>query len=385
MNILMIGGDGFCGWPTSLELLKSNHKVIIADNLSRREIDKELGVRSITDIRTPEVRVNTAREIFDNKELYFEYLDVAKNYDGLLKLIKSYEIDTIVHFAEIKSAPYSMIDSDHMRYTVDHNMSTTNNILTAIVESKMDIHLVHLGTMGVYGYKDEFGKIPEGYLDITVNQTNQNTQILWPTDPGSIYHMTKSMDQILFQFYNKNWDIRITDLHQGIVWGVQTDLTSLHHDLVNRFDYDGIYGTVLNRFIAEAASNHPITVHGTGGQNRAFINIQDTVRCIRMSIENRPDTSRVRIFNQVAEVLCVKDLAEMLHEKTSIDIMYMENPRKERAENNLEVENVGLKSLGFEPIKLSDNLLHDVMFIADQCKDNVDHEKVIAKVQWNVV
>ena len=372
MNVLVVGGDGFCGWPTSLELLSRGHKVVIIDNFMRREIDKELGANSITNIQPLEIRIEKAKELINN-DLHFVQMDVTREYDKLVDTINTYSIDTIIHFAEIKSAPYSMIDASHMRHTVDHNINATTNILTAIVHTNRDIHLVHLGTMGVYGYKDEFGPIPEGYLDITIKETNHDTSILWPTDPGSVYHATKSLDQILFQFYNKNWKLYITDLHQGIVWGAQTALTKRHTDLVNRFDYDGIYGTVLNRFVVESAVNHPLTVHGTGGQKRGFIHIEDTAGCIRRAVENHPeDASRVRIFNQASEVRQVNELAEMIKEKTGVEINYIENPRKERAENNLIIKNEGLQGLGFEPILLQDQLLEDIMFIAQEYKENIN-------------
>ena len=371
-NVLIVGGDGFCGWPTSLELLSRGHKVIMIDNFMRRDIDKELGANSITNIRSLEQRIKTAKEQI-GRDLHFVEMDVSKEYDKLVSIINENEIDSIIHFGEIKSAPYSMIDANHMRHTVDHNMNATTNILTAIVHTNPEIHLVHLGTMGVYGYKDEFGPIPEGYLDITIKETNYDTSILWPTDPGSVYHTTKSLDQILFQFYNKNWKLKITDLHQGIVWGAQTELTKKHSDLVNRFDYDGIYGTVLNRFVAESAVGHPLTVHGTGGQKRAFIHIEDTAGCVRRAVENPPeDTSKVRIFNQASEVRQVKELAELISEKTGVEVNYIDNPRKERAENELSVKNEGLRSLGFEPKLLKDSLLEDIMFIAQEYKENIN-------------
>lgn len=381
-NILITGGDGFCGWPTSLLLKSHGHNVVIVDNFKRRNIDLELGVNSITNIKTLSQRLKTTKDIVGHID--FIYCDVSKDYDKLKNIIKEYNIDTIIHFAEQKSAPYSMIDSEHMRYTIDSNINGVSNVLNAIVEVNKDIHLVHLGTMGVYGYKDEFGEIPEGYLDITIKSTGKDTSILFPTDPGSVYHMTKSLDQILFYFYNKNWGLKITDLHQGIVWGTQTEQTKLHTDLVNRFDYDGQWGTVLNRFVAQAAINHPLTVHGTGGQTRAFIHLNDSVNCIRLSVENPPEKNeRVRIFNQVTECLTVRDLAKLISDKTGVEIHNQTNPRKERAENGLKVSNNGLLNLGHKAITLNDELLNDVFFLAENYKDNIMKENIIAKVKWD--
>jgi UDP-sulfoquinovose synthase len=382
-NILVLGGDGFLGWPLSLNLAKSGNFVTIADNFMRRTIDMELGAESIIPIASIQNRLKAAREALD-VNINFEYVDIISEFDKLKNIIIKNKIDTIVHFAEIKSAPYSMLNSDKSRSTVNGNVTATHNILAAIVDVNPDIHLVHMGTMGVYGYSDVFGEIPEGYLDIKVKQTNSETKILFPTNPGSIYHMTKSLDQILFAFYNKTWGIRITDLHQGIVWGTSTKLTSLHPGLANRFDYDGEYGTVLNRFIVEAAAGQPISVYGTGGQARAFIHIEDSVECVRLAIENPPQSSEnVRIFNQVAEVKKVIDLAKLVSNHTGANIEYLSNPRKESAENELLVKNDGLKSLGFEPTLLSDKLLDDIISLAKLYSDSINASVIRSKARWS--
>jgi UDP-sulfoquinovose synthase len=286
---------------------------VIADNLSHRRIDTELGVESLTPITTMPERV-AARERISGRRIEFVELDVAEDYDGLVALLAGVRPDSLVHFAEQRSAPYSMIDSAHKRYTVDNNINGTHNLLAALVELALDTHVVHLGTMGVYGYDGDGLELPEGYLDVTVtgaDGTAYPRSILYPTQPGSIYHLTKSMDQLLFQFYARNDRLRITDLHQGIVWGPQTAETRRDPQLINRFDYDGDYGTVLNRFLMEAVVGYPLTVHGTDGQTRAFINIQDTVRCI--AIEHPPVAGeRVKILNQLAETHRVRDLAGLV-------------------------------------------------------------------------
>lgn len=334
-KVLVLGGDGFCGWPTSLFLSKHGHEIVIADNLSRRKIDIDMGCDSLTPIASIQERVRTWNAI-SGRELRYRHLDL-RDYADLLQLLREERPDTVIHFAEQRSAPYSMKDSKHKRYTVDNNLSGTHNLLAAIVESGRDIHVVHLGTMGVYGYGTSGGEIPEGYLDVTLPGGRRST-ILHPAHPGSVYHLTKCMDALLFQFYNKNDGLRITDLHQGIVWGTNTEETVLDAALVNRFDYDGDYGTVLNRFLMQAALNIPLTVYGTGGQTRAFIHITDTTRCIKLAVENPPPSdASVEIFNQVAETLKVGDLANLIAEKTGCGINYLINPRKEDAENELEV------------------------------------------------
>jgi len=376
LKIIVLGGDGFCGWPTSLKLAREGHQILILDNLSRRIIDEELKTNSLTDIQNIETRISVAQSCA--MEIEFKRVDL-RHYDSIVDAIEEFQPDAIVHFAEQRSAPYSMIGSKERRFTVENNMCTTHNVLNAIVEVKPDTHLVHLGTMGVYGYSKDFGSIPEGYLNIKVNSTEKDVDILYPTQPGSVYHMTKSLDQLLFQFYVKNWGLKITDLHQGIVWGTQTEETMLDPALVNRFDYDGIFGTVLNRFIVQAANKHPITVYGTGGQKRAFIHISDTAKCIQLACENPPygEQKKTRIFNQVAEVKQVKELAFMCAKDT---IDYVTNPRKELSENDLEVSNEGLRSLGFEPTLLSEELMNEVSFIAKQ--GEFKKETVLTSPNW---
>lgn len=382
MKVIILGGDGFCGWPTALRFLSSGHDVTIVDNLSRRAIDDELSSNSLTNISSITDRINTAKNCF-GENIKFVNLDVAKQYDKFVSLLNEARPDTIVHFAEQRAAPYSMIGNKERRYTVDNNITCTHNVCSAIIESKQDIHLVHLGTMGVYGYSKQFGSIPEGYLNIKVNETQEDVDILYPTNPGSIYHMTKSLDQIIFQFYNKNWGLRVTDLHQGIVWGTQTKETSADDKLVNRFDYDGIYGTVLNRFISQAACNVDLTVYGTGGQSRAFIHINDTCNCVLLAAKTPADNSKVRIFNQVSEVKSVKQLAEIIKESYGANISYVDNPRNEAAENDLVVHNEGLQSLGFKPILLSDELIEDVRFIATQYENNLNRNNVLSSPKWS--
>jgi len=327
-KIIVLGGDGFCGWPTSLYLSEKGHDVVIVDNLSRRNIDNELGCESLTPIRSIEERCDAWEEV-SGKRINFHNLDVAKDYDKLLALIKKEEPNTIIHFAEQRAAPYSMKSTNGKRYTVENNVPGTNNVCCAIIESGLDVHIVHLGTMGVYGYGTSGGEIPEGYIDVTLPDGREQN-ILHPSYPGSVYHATKCLDAILFQFYQKNDQIRITDLHQGIVWGTNTEQTVRDERLINRFDYDGDYGTVLNRFLMQGAMGVPLTVYGTGGQTRGFIHISDTARCLEIACNNPPKKGeRVEIFNQIAETRRVRDVAKMVAEQTGVEVNNLPNPRQE--------------------------------------------------------
>ena len=381
MKIIILGGDGFCGWPTALKLAKANHEILIIDNLSRRLIDEELSSKSLTKIKTIKERIDSANKYIG--KIIFENIDISKNYLALKSLIKTFNPSAIVHFAEQRSAPYSMLNHNARSYTVDNNINSTHNLCSAIVDVNPKIHLVHLGTMGVYGYSEIFGKIPEGYLNVRINSTRRDSDILYPSNPGSIYHMTKCLDQLIFQFYSKNWKIPITDLHQGIVWGIETDETKIHPNLVNRFDYDGIYGTVLNRFISQASNGYPLTVYGTGGQTRAFIHISDTAKCIKLAIESKPGNCKgVRIFNQVSESRSVSEIANIIAKIYNVKIKHISNPRKELPENQLEVENKGLISLGFKPTLLNEGLINDIKYIADNTHESFNEDNVLTSPNW---
>lgn len=365
-KIIVLGGDGFCGWPTSLHLSDAGHEIIIVDNLSRRKIDAELGTQSLTPIKPIEERCSVWNSLSNRVPMRFVYLDVQKDYNGLLQLLKEECPDVIVHFAEQRAAPYSMKNGISKRYTVNNNIGGTHNILTAIVEAELEdkVHLVHLGTMGVYGYTSAGAEIPEGYVDVEYADGRKQS-ILHPAYPGSVYHMTKCMDATMFQYYNKNDHLRISDLHQGIVWGTHTNQTLRDERLINRFDYDGDYGTVLNRFLMQSAMGLPLTVYGTGEQTRAFIHISDTVKCVELAIDNppgcsapvtsadasnsngtfsaapnpypNPNPSQVHIYNQVAETRRLIDIARTISDWTKCGIQYLSNPRVEDITNELHV------------------------------------------------
>src|SRR5580704_6982701 len=406
MRVLVLGGDGFCGWPTSLYLSDRGHDITILDNLSRRKIDIDLEVDSLTPIVPLGDRIAAWREV-SGRDIGFVHVDLATEYDRLAALLVELQPDAVVHFAEQRAAPYSMRSAQTKRYTVDNNVRATHNLLTALTDTGVQAAVVHLGTMGVYGYGwSGTAPIPEGYLTVKVPTPDGDLEreILHPANPGSVYHMTKTLDQLLFAFYAKNDGLRITDLHQGIVWGTQTNQTALDPRLINRFDYDGDYGTVLNRFLMQAAIGHPLTVHGTGGQTRAFIHIKDTVRCIEIAISNPPQAGdKPKVLNQITEppnsnppqartnpqdldpnprAHRVLDLAKLVSDITGADIAYLPNPRREAEENELIVRNDQFLALGLEPTTLSEGLLGEVTDIAARYRHRADLRKIIARSVW---
>jgi UDP-sulfoquinovose synthase len=384
LKIAVLGGDGFCGWPCALRLARRGHQVAILDNLVRRKTDLELNTRSLTPIASLEERVTTWNK--NGKPIDYTIFDL-KDYEKLLGWLKEWVPDVIVHFAEQRSAPYSMLSSKHRRYTVDNNVNVTHGLLSALVEANIDAHVVHLGTMGVYGYPSDY-PIGEGHVWVTVDGKNGEQlrrEILYPSDPGSIYHMTKVIDQHLFQFYRKNWQTRITDLHQGVVWGTQSSETLLDDLLINRFDYDGEYGTVLNRFIVEAVSDHPLTVYGGGEQARAFIHLEDSLNCITMAVENPPDVlnKNVRIFNQFTEIHRLIDLAELVSKTLGAKIRHQDNPRKECEKNQVKAFST-LASKIENPVRLTESKIKEEAGLISRFVKNFDDRVVASKADWHL-
>ena len=387
-KVIVLGGDGFCGWPTSLYLSSKGYDVTIVDNLSRREIDKKLKIKSLTPIKSIKTRLSTWEKV-SKKRINFHKINISKDYKKITKLLKKIRPDNIIHFAEQRAAPYSMKSSELKNYTINNNINGTHHILSSIVKLGLKTHLIHLGTMGVYGYDNEDINIPEGYINVTFNKDKKKKtrKILFPQNPGSIYHLSKCIDQLLFMYYAKNDELKITDLHQGIVWGSETKQTSLHPNLINRFDYDGDYGTVLNRFLIQAALNYPLTIHGTGSQSRAFININDTVKCIELAIKNPPIKTKgkikVKILNQSTEVKSIIKLAKIIKKKTNCKISYLKNPRNESNKNELSFKNSGFKNLGLKSIYIKDKLLQEINSFAKKYILRCDKSKIPCISYWN--
>ncbi|MCP3025946.1 NAD-dependent epimerase/dehydratase family protein [Halobacillus sp. A5] len=381
MRIIVAGGDGFCGWPTALYLSKQGHEVSIVDNLARRKIDDELHSNSVTPIASLEERVVKWKEL-TGKEIR-TFVGDLNHYDFLSEVFRQTEPEAFVHFAEQRSAPYSMIDREHAAYTQSNNVIGNLNVLYAIKEFAPECHLIKLGTMGEYGTPNI--DIEEGYIEIEHN--GRKDTLPYPKQPGSFYHLSKVHDSHNIMFACKIWGIRATDLNQGIVYGLHTEETQQDPVLFNRVDYDGVFGTALNRFVNQAAIGHDITVYGTGGQTRAFLNIEDTVRCVEIAAENPADRGEFRVFNQFTEWFSVQDLAERV-QKIAIEegfetkVKNIENPRIENEDHYYHAKNTKLKDLGLEPHLLTDEVIRDILKIAVENKDRIIKDNVLPSITW---
>jgi UDP-sulfoquinovose synthase len=381
MKICVLGGDGYCGWATALYLSRKGHEVAIVDNFLRRQWDHELGVQTLTPIQPLSDRLRVWQELTGN--VIESYAGDVTDYDFLAQVIGSFEPDAVVHFAEQRAAPYSMIDRKHAVFTQVNNVVGTLNLLFAIKELAPDCHIVKLGTMGEYGTPNI--DIEEGYLKI---EHNGRTDVLpFPKQPGSFYHLSKVHDSHNMMFACKIWGLRATDLNQGVVYGTITDETNMHEALINRFDYDEIFGTVLNRFCIQAAVGHPLTVYGTGGQTRGFLDIRDTVRCIEIACHNPASPGECRVYNQFTEQFSVLDLAHMVRTAAGemgmpVEIEHMPTPRVEAQQHYYNAKHSKLVDLGLRPHFLSDSLLDSLMNIAMKYQDRVDRALFMPQVNW---
>ncbi|MDJ0718406.1 MAG: UDP-sulfoquinovose synthase [Prochloraceae cyanobacterium] len=381
MKVLVIGGDGYCGWATALHLCNKGYEVAILDNLIRRHWDAKLGVDTLTPIAPIQKRLDSWKAI-TGKSIELFVGDIT-DYDFLIKALRQFEPEAIVHFGEQRSAPYSMIDREHAVMTQVNNVVGTLNILYAMKEDFPDCHLVKLGTMGEYGTPNI--DIEEGY--ITIEHNGRKDTLPYPKQPGSFYHLSKVHDSHNIHFACKIWGIRATDLNQGVVYGVLTEETGMDEILINRLDYDGVFGTALNRFCIQAAIGHPLTVYGKGGQTRGFLDIRDTVRCVELAIANPADAGQFRVFNQFTELFSVSDLALMVKKAgnavgLNVEIQNLENPRVELEEHYFNAKNTKLLDLGLQPHYLSDSLLDSLLNFANKYKDRVDNKQILPTVSW---
>ena len=381
MKICVLGGDGYCGWATALYLSQRGHKVAVVDNFARRQWDLELGVQTLTPIRTMPERLRKWNQL-SGDEIEFFSGDVTE-YDFLSQVLKRFSPDAVVHFAEQRAAPYSMIDRKHAVFTQVNNVVGTLNLLFAIRESCPDCHLVKLGTMGEYGTPNI--DIEEGY--ITIEHNGRKDVLPFPKQPGSFYHLSKVHDSHNIMFACRIWGLRATDLNQGVVYGTMTDEVALDEALTNRFDYDEVFGTVLNRFCAQAAAGHPLTVYGKGGQTRGYLDIRDTVRCIELACLNPARSGECRVYNQFTEQFSVLELAHLVQTagrnmNLPVEINHLPDPRVEAEEHYYNARHSKLVELGLKPHLLSESLLDSLLNIAMRYSDRIDQSLFMPKVNW---
>jgi UDP-sulfoquinovose synthase len=381
MKVLVIGGDGYCGWATALHLSNKGYEVGILDSLVRRHWDMELGVETLTPIAPIQRRLQRWKDL-TGKSIDLFVGDIT-NYTFLSETLHKFEPEAIVHFGEQRSAPFSMIDREHAVLTQVNNVVGTLNLLYAMRQDFPDCHLVKLGTMGEYGTPNI--DIEEGY--ITIEHNGRKDTLPYPKQPGSMYHLSKVHDSHNIHFACKVWGLRATDLNQGVVYGVLTEETGMDELLINRLDYDGVFGTALNRFCIQAAIGHPLTVYGKGGQTRGFLDIRDTVRCMELAIANPAKPGEFRVFNQFTELFSVGDLAMMVKKAGTamgldVEINHIDNPRVEKEEHYFYAKNTSLLSLGLEPHYLSDSLLDSLLNFANKYQHRVDHNQILPKVSW---
>ena len=378
---MVLGGDGYCGWATALYLSAKGHSVAIVDNFVRRQWDHELGAQTLTPILPLSDRLRTWTRL-TGKVIELFVGDVM-DYDFLLPTSKQFEPEAIIHFAEQRSAPYSMIDRKHAVFTQMNNVVGTLNVLFAIREVQRDCHLIKLGTMGEYGTPNI--DIEEGYIRIEHN--GRSDLLPFPKQPGSFYHLSKVHDSHNMMFACNVWGIRATDLNQGVVYGTMTDEIGLDEALINRLDYDEVFGTVLNRFCVQAAIGQPLTVYGKGGQTRGFLDIRDTVRCVELACLNPAARGECRVYNQFTEQFSVLDLAKNVQEAgkdlgMKVEIDHIPDPRVEAEHHYYNAKHSKLLDLGLQPHFLSESLLDSLMNIALKYRDRVDPTIMLPQVNW---
>src|SRR5579884_3914922 len=381
MKIAVLGGDGYCGWATALHLSARGHAVAIVDNFLRRQWDFELGVQTLTPIRPLSDRLKIWQELTGNSIELF--VGDMTDYEFLSSAIKAFEPDAVVHFAEQRAAPYSMIDRKHAVFTQVNNVVGTLNLLFALRELQPDCHLVKLGTMGEYGTPNI--DIEEGYIEIEHN--GRKDVLPFPKQPGSFYHLSKVHDSHNIMFACKIWGLRATDLNQGVVYGTVTEEVEQDEALINRFDYDDVFGTVLNRFCVQAAIGQPLTVYGKGGQTRGFLDLRDTVRCIEIACHNPAARGECKVYNQFTEQFTVLELAKLVETAgaklgLNVEIERFPDPRVEAEEHYYNAKHSKLIDLGLKPHYLSDALLDSLMNIALRYRDRIDPAMFLPQINW---
>ena len=381
MRVLILGGDGYLGWPTAMHFSRKGDEVAVVDDFTRRRHHLERGTGSLTPIATLPDRVAAWKQV-SGQDIQMHVIDIT-DFPRLRAVISEFGPDVIVHYGEIPSAPYSMIDRDHAWETQRNNVEGTMNVIWAMREVAPDAHLVKLGTMGEYGTPNI--DIEEGYIEIEHN--GRSALLPFPKVPGSFYHLSKVHDSHNLHFACRVWGLRATDLNQGVVYGIHTDETELDDRLLTRFDYDELFGTALNRFCVEAVIGHPLTVYGNGTQTRGFLNIRDTLQCIELAARNPSSAGEMRVFNQFTETFSVMQLATEVcdaanHLGYNTRIEHLENPRFELEDHYYNPTHTGLLDLGLEPRMLSEELIETVIHTVERFKDRVNPRAIDPATHW---
>jgi UDP-sulfoquinovose synthase len=375
---MVLGGDGYLGWPTAMYLSANGHQVSVLDNAVRRQYDEELGSGSLVPIESLKTRVKAWERVSGERLPVFhgDLCDAEFTYDA----IRAFRPEAVVHFAEQRAAPYSMIDRKHAVYTQTNNVVGTLNLMYAIGEIDRDIHVVKLGTMGEYGQPNI--DIEEGWLE--VEHKGRRDRVLYPKKPGSFYHLSKVHDSHNLEFGCRIWGLRVTDLNQGVVYGQETEQTVLDPQLATRLDYDAVFGTVLNRFAIQAVLGQPLTVYGGGSQTRAFLDIRDTVECVRLACENPAEAGEFRVFNQATEQFSLDELAKLVANSYpgGVEVEHIDNPRVELENHYYRFTHTALESLGLVPHLLGDTLLEQMYGVIERHRDRVDVDLLPPTVRW---
>jgi UDP-sulfoquinovose synthase len=381
MRVLILGGDGYLGWPTAMRFSARGHDVTVVDNFSRRRWHKENGTDSLTPIRSLEDRIAAWSEISGN-EIVSHAGDLVDG-EFVERMVAELEPEAIVHYGEQPSAPYSMASREQAVETQYKNVIGTLNLLFAMRDHVPECHLVKLGTMGEYGTPNI--DIEEGFIEI--EHKGRKDTLPFPKMPGSLYHLSKVHDSHNIQFACRVWGLRSTDLNQGVVYGIETDETAQDERLCTRFDYDEWFGTVLNRFCVQAVIGHPLTIYGKGGQTRGFLNIRDTLQCVELAVSNPPDAGEYRVFNQFTEQFSVGELADLVQRSGSevgleIEIEHLDNPRVEAEEHYYNPVHTKLLDLGLEPSYLGDELVRSMLKTIERHRDRVIDAAIDPRTRW---
>lgn len=380
-RVLVLGGDGYLGWPTAMYLSRRGYRVGVVDSFAKRSWELELGVRPLFPITTLHERVRAWREVSENEIEVF--VGDLTDYHFVESVFRSFQPDAVVHYGEQPSAPYSMIDVRHATYTQANNVVGNLNVVFAIRDFVPECHLVKLGTMGEYGTPDI--DIEEGYL--TVHHDGRSHTFLYPKTPGSLYHASKVHDSTNIHFACRIWGLRATDLNQGVVYGVETDESAMDERLATSFHYDEVFGTALNRFCVQAAIGHPLTVYGKGGQTRGFLNIRDTMQCVELAVNNPAERGEMRVFNQFTELFSVLELAERVRQAAehlgwSVEVVHHPNPRKEAEEHYYNAKHSKLLDLGLQPHYLGEELIDSMLHKIERYRQRIDGNVLVQNVRW---